>query len=279
MTTQPGFWEESSGITRLGLALSGSTGNFLTEFSGVVDFVEIPFELVHYDQRPLELPENIPKVLHCASLSMAGDVRPSPEIVDAICSWAHVMETPWLGEHLAFVYAGPYDVGYALNPVTNQKTARRTIQTYEEYQDRFGIPILMENPPVYFEPPGSTLSMTEFIREVCNGSGARLLVDLAHLFISAKNFGLDPVKELLSLPLDRVDEVHISGVACRNGAWWDDHTIRAPDQVHGLLGMLLERTPIRAVTLEYNWSYGFPRTTLLEEIDRVRAAFETAGVV
>lgn len=275
MTT---FFEE---FTRLGLAYSGYTGAFLADYPGTIDYVEIPFELVHYKQEPLDIPHGVPTVLHCASLSLAGSVPPTDDIIRSVTNWTWRSETPWLGEHLAFVTAQavpsldgaerlPYDVGYSINPPTNTETAQRVVRSVDSYRERIGVPILLENAPVYFEPPGSTMTPTEFTQLICAGSSARLLVDLAHLYITCHNLGQDPLYELLSLPTDRIDEVHISGLTERDGAWWDDHTVAAPDAVHELLRILLQRTRIAAITLEYNWSGSFPVAVVMEEVDKVR---------
>jgi uncharacterized protein (UPF0276 family) len=278
------------GPTKLGLAYSSYVDRFLREHDGEIDFVEIPFELVHYDRRPLGLPDDMPLLLHCSSLSLAGNHRPNNDIVDSVSKWVQKTRVPWLSEHLAFVTAGPpsyadpsldrpFDVGYSINPPLNTETAHRVVRAVERYEHRFGVPLVLENPPVYFAPPGTTMTPTEFARVICDScQTARLLVDLAHLFLSCRNLCLDPVKELLALPLDRIDEIHISGVTERGGAWWDDHTLPAPDDVHDLLAIVLQRAHISAVTLEYNWSGNFPIAVLLNEIENARGSMARAAV-
>ncbi|MFD9044011.1 multinuclear nonheme iron-dependent oxidase [Streptomyces bottropensis] len=277
------------GPTKLGVAYSSYVGSFLADHPGKIDYVEVPFELVHYDRRPLGLPDDMPLLLHCASLSLAGDVPPTAEIVDSVAAWVSKTGVPWLSEHMAFVTSGSsasfdgsaapsYDVGYSVNPPLNAETAQRVISAVERYRHRFGVPLLLENPPIYFAPPGSTMTPTEFANLVCAGCPARLLVDVAHFYLSCRNLGLDPVSELLGLPLDRIDQLHVSGVSERDSAWWDDHTVRAPNEVHDLLSLVLRSTTIAAITLEYNWSGNFPTSALLEEIERVRGSLAVAGV-
>ena len=73
-----------------------------------------------------------------------------------------------------------------------------------------------------------------------------------------------------ALPLERVVEIHISGIEQQADAAWDDHASRAPDIVYRLLEQVLHRASPRAVTLEYNWSSRFPQAWLGEELERVR---------
>jgi uncharacterized protein (UPF0276 family) len=86
----------------------------------------------------------------------------------------------------------------------------------------------------------------------------------------------DPRRGILSLPLERVVEIHISGVDLQSGIHWDNHAKRAPAEVYDLLALVLPRARVRAITREYNWSSRFPKRVLLEEIARTRQAVEKA---
>jgi uncharacterized protein len=259
----------------LGLAYSDYVPDFLREHPDAVDYVEVPFENLHYSPGGIELPLSKPAVLHCASLSIAGHAPPSNDIVSSVARWAVETETPWVGEHLAFVTAagGPrerYDIGYAINAPTNEEALGTVARAVTGFEQRFGVPVLIENPPVYFTPPGSTMTQPEFLRELCARAPVRLLVDLTHVYLSARVRGADPLADLAALPLDWVVEVHVSGVRSEAGGIWDDHTTRAPDLVFEMLEAVLLGGRPRAITLEYNWSVSFPIPALLEEIARTR---------
>jgi uncharacterized protein (UPF0276 family) len=96
-----------------------------------------------------------------------------------------------------------------------------------------------------------------------------LLLDLSHLLIASLNTGADPFAELERLPLERVVEVHISGLSAQSGIVWDDHATPAPDEVFALLERLLERARPRALTIEYNWS-ALPDSVVLSHIWKAR---------
>jgi uncharacterized protein len=270
-------------LPQVGIAHSAYVHQFLRDYPNAVDFVEMPFELLHHDSSFARVGESKPLVLHCASLSIAGSVLPDNRTVSAVQRWIEETGTPWLGEHLAFVTAErgdtlsdeyapgePYNIGYTINPPGNTESLEFVLRSLDLCEKRFSVPVLLENSPVYFEPPGSTMTQIEFINEICAQSGAQLLVDLSHFYISARTLGFDPVAELRSLPLDRVVEVHVSGVEVHDGMHLDDHNQRAPDIVFEMLAALLRHAPVQAVTLEYNWSMRFPISVLLEEIVRTR---------
>jgi uncharacterized protein len=273
----------------IGIAHSGYTSTFLERHPDSVDYVEIPFELLRHDSTAIEVSCSKPVVLHCASMSMAGSVPPSEATVAQIQEWIGRTGTPWLGEHLSFITADrseagngadeyapgePYNIGYTVSPPMNDETVDRVLGAIGFCDRRFAIPLILENPPLYFVTPGSTMTQTEFIVEICARSRVGLLLDLAHFYISSQTMRFDPLAEIDSLPLERVVEAHISGVDIQGGAHWDNHAGRAPEIELELLRRLLERSQVQGVTLEYNWSSQFPMTVLLEEIGRVRTVID-----
>jgi uncharacterized protein (UPF0276 family) len=274
----------------IGVAYSSQTPAFLARYPDAVDHVEIPFELLQHAPSVLAIGEMKPVILHCASLSVGGTTTPSERVFGAIEGWIDKTQTPWLGEHLSFITASaleagpgadayapnePYNIGYTVSPPLNEATIDSVALAAQRATDRLGVRLLLENPPIYFPVPGSSMGQIEFISELCRRSPVELLLDLAHFFITSETTGFDPISAVASLPLDRVVEVHISGVDDENGRW-DNHARRAPAVVFELLDTVLRLAHVEAVTLEYNWSAKFPPSALLEEIGRTR---EIAGRV
>jgi uncharacterized protein len=279
----------------IGLAYSSYVDELVVDDPDSIDFVEMPFELLRANPATAKIGQRKPTILHCASLSMAGGAV-SPAMWQCVGDWITRTATPWLGEHLAFVSAtavrggdpilvddqgeAALDVGYAVGPCMNDDVVATVVDRFEETKARYPVQTILENAPVYFDVPGSTMSQPEFVGEICARCSTSLLIDLSHLFITAHKMKADPIELMLTYPLDRVVEVHISGVDAENGgagAMWDDHTVRAPKIVHEMLSRLLPLSPVRAVTLEYNWSVNFPRAVLLDEIARVRSVVTAAA--
>lgn len=269
----------------VGLAYSNSIPDFIRTSGGLVDYVEVPFELLRHNPSVFNSCAGIPIVMHCASLSIGGSVRCSDETVMDVGNWLRRTKSPWLGEHLAFITAAreqsgemlpegipaePYDIGYTVSPPMNRHTLERALNNFESYSQRLNVRLLLENSPLYFQMPSSTMSQSEFVRELCQLSDVDLLLDLAHLFISARNMGYDPIKELESFPLEKVLEIHISGVDIQADGHWDDHANPAPDILYEMLERVMQDRRPRAITLEYNWASSFPHTLLSEQLEKVR---------
>jgi uncharacterized protein (UPF0276 family) len=71
-------------------------------------------------------------------------------------------------------------------------------------------------------------------------------------------------------------EVHISGMSSQSGVVWDDHAQPASPLVFDLLERIMQRARPRALTIEYNWTAGFPTSLLCEHIERARSLLQVA---
>ena len=277
---------------RVGFAFGGYAPALLHGRGHLFDFVEVPFELLQHDPSVLDLLGSKSVILHCASLSIAGSVRPDREVVASLRRWIRRTKTPWLGEHLAFMTADkllagpnadeyapgqPYNLGFTVSPPMNSASADSVVKTARLYRDQLGIPLLLENSPIYFTVPGTVMSQTDFIQEICRDSSIRLLLDLTHFLISARNLGFDAFSEIQKLPLARVDEIHISGTSFQENRWWDDHAAPASDEVFELFRTVLHSASPKAVTLEYNWSATFPEDSIMRDFDRTNCVIRSTA--
>lgn len=264
----------------VGLAYGPGVPSFFKRNPGAADYIEIPFELLRHDPATINAQKLAPIILHCASMSIAGFVPPSEQTLTAIAQQADRTNTPWIGEHLAFISADPLQRGAALHeettltytvcPQLSEEVLQHVCTNLRVLQDRFSTPLIVENSPQYFAIPGSTMSIVEFTVEVHRRSKIGMLLDLTHFMISARNMGFDPKKELLRLPLENLVEVHVSGLDVQSGTAWDDHASFADESIFELIELVLDRAKPRAVTFEYNWAPDLPDAILLTQIDRVR---------
>lgn len=266
---------------RVGLAHGPGVADWLATYRGLVDYIEIPFEQLRHAPRLAALGEQTSLVLHCASLSIAGFVAPTDETIEAIAAQAISTATPWIGEHLAFITAdapagepdaAPTSLTYTVCPQLSEETVERVAANLDRLRTRLPVPVILENSPQYFAVPGSTMRMSEFVAAVAERCEVDLLLDLSHFLIGTLNMSLDPIAEFERLPLERVVEVHVSGMKRQSGIVWDDHATPAPPQVFELLERLMRRARPKALTLEYNWSAHFPSALMREHLSRAREA-------
>jgi uncharacterized protein len=271
---------------QVGIAYSAYVDRLIEEYPGSIDYVEIPFEHLEHAPALAAISERLPIVLHCASLSMAGTVPPSPKTVERVGYWMEKTATPWLGEHLSFVTAEapcgdpqaeecfpgePFNIGFSISPPQNEFALSCVERSVEAFRKSFGAPLLLENPPLYFRIPGSTMAQAEFMQRVSSQCDVSLLLDLAHFYITCQTMGVSLTEELLRLPLGKVREIHLSGVEKDGDMQWDNHASRAPDALFEALRLVLPRARVQAITLEYNWSSCFPLAETVSDLQRIRS--------
>jgi uncharacterized protein (UPF0276 family) len=277
------YLESVSGWPLVGLSAGPIIAEVLEFHHGLIDYVEMPFEQVRHHPASADLQEEIPLLLHCSSMSVAGFVPPGEETLDQIADLADRTRTPWIGEHLAFISAGaladeasgvpPTELTYTVCPQLSEETLDRVQTNLERLRKRFTTPIILENSPQYFAVPGSTMTMPEFIGETVRRCDVDLLLDITHFLIMTSNMGYDPAEAAAALPLDRVVEVHLSGMSLQSGRWWDDHSAPVPDAAFDFLATIADRISPSAVTFEYNWAQSIPGSILVKHVARARELF------
>jgi uncharacterized protein len=106
-----------------------------------------------------------------------------------------------------------------------ERVLERTVKDVAELVSRFGARhIVVENVPFWKDRDMHFRLASEpwFIRRVLEETGAGLLLDLAHARIAAKSLGLNEREYISALPLERLRELHVTGIGERDG-WLRDH--------------------------------------------------------
>src|SRR5581483_87559 len=142
--------------TMLGFAHGPGTLSFIERNPGVADYVELPFELLRHDPAARSIRDRTPVILHCASMSIAGFVRPAEGTLDEIAVRAEELGTPWIGEHLAFMSADPppevretaalhepITLTYTVCPQLSEEVVDLVCRNLEQLQSRFSMPLVV----------------------------------------------------------------------------------------------------------------------------------------
>lgn len=141
-------------------------------------------------------PQPLDKV-HLARFKALVD-RYEPALVSEHLAWS-THETTYYNDLLPLPY--------------NSATLARVADHVDEVQAALGRAILMENPSTYVVFPESTMSETDFIRELGRRTGCGLLLDVNNVFVSATNHGASALDYIADFPLERVEEIHLAGHA------------------------------------------------------------------
>ncbi|MFE8013025.1 DUF692 domain-containing protein [Streptomyces antibioticus] len=257
-----------------------------------IDWVEVVAE----NTCPGHLPDSLRRLLdrgvtvvpHGVSLGLGGADRPDAGRLAALAERAEALGSPLVTEHIAFVRAGGpltttarLEAGHLL-PVPRTRDALDVLcENVRIAQDALPVPLAVENIAALISWPGEEMTEGQFLYELADRTGVRLLIDVANLHTNHVNRGEDPAKALAELPLEAIAYVHVAGGFERDGVWHDSHAHPVPRPVLDILADLASRVSPPGVLLERDEN--FPEPGELErELDAIREAIkhavkETAG--
>ncbi|MFJ4949913.1 DUF692 domain-containing protein [Streptomyces sp. NPDC088760] len=247
-----------------------------------IDWVEVVAENVC----PGHLPESLRRlrergvtvVPHGVSLGLGGADRPDEGRLTALAERAEALGSPLVTEHIAFVRAGGaltasprLEAGHLL-PVPRTRDALDVLcENVRIAQDALPVPLALENIAALFSWPDEELTEGQFLSELVERTGVRLLIDVANLHTNHVNRGEDPAEALAALPLEAIAYVHVAGGFERDGVWHDSHAHPVPRPVLAILTGLAARVAPPGVLLERDENFPGPGE-LERELDAIREA-------
>ncbi|MEU7027834.1 DUF692 domain-containing protein [Streptomyces sp. NPDC046275] len=252
-----------------------------------VDWVEVVAENICGDHLPDSLARlrarGVTVVPHGVSLGLGGADRPDAGRLDALARKAELLGAPLVTEHIAFVRAGGavtatplLEAGHLL-PVPRTWDALDVLcENVRIAQDALPVPLALENIAALVAWPGEELTEGQFLAELVERTGVRLLIDVANLHTNHVNRGEDPAEALAALPVEALAYVHVAGGLERDGVWHDTHAHPVPPAVLDVLADLCARVTPPGVLLERDDRFPAPEE-LAAELAAIRTTVESAG--
>ncbi|GJF32883.1 hypothetical protein KNE206_55830 [Kitasatospora sp. NE20-6] len=272
--------EESSVQPRLGVGIGwrAEIDTAVEQLPGI-DWVEVVAENVCPGHLPRSLEvlreRGVTVVPHGVSLGIGGAEPPELPRLARLAEVAAAVGAPLVTEHLAFVRAGGMEAGHLL-PVPRSWDALRVVaENVRIAQAELPVPLALENIAAHLAWPDDELTEGEFLAELVERTGVRLLVDVANLHTNRVNLGLDVTAELARLPLEALAYVHVAGGVERDGVWHDTHAHPVTGPVLDVLAELCGRAVPPGVLLERDDAYP-PPSELAGELAAIRGVLERA---
>jgi uncharacterized protein (UPF0276 family) len=160
----------------------------------------------------------------------------------------------------------------------NEDALQVLARNIQQVQERLNRPLLVENLSAYLELAGADRAEPEFLNELAQRTGCRLLVDVNNIFVNALNAaaagGPEP-EQACRAWLDRiagaaVAELHLAGHCVLDDIVIDDHGSRVGEPVWRLYRHALRRFGPVPTLIE--WDTGIPPLpVLLQEAERARS--------
>ena len=191
--------------------------------------------------------------------------RYSPALISEHISWSH-------GQGVYFNDLLPL-------PYTTEsfQVLKRNIEQVQETLQRH---ILVENPSTYIEFPNNELSEQTLLKQLCEQTGCRLLLDINNVFVSSSNHEHNPNSYLEAFPFEYVEEIHLAGhsvypLVDNKQICIDDHGSKVGEDVWQLLMQYLKHCkPSTPLLIE--WDTNTPALeVLIQQADKAKQILNT----
>ena len=225
--------------------------------------------------RLLDLRRDYPVSLHGVALSLGSAEGLDRVHLGRFKALIDRVEPMLVSEHLAWSAIG----GAYLNDLLPLPYTEESLDLFcrhvEEAQEALGR-LLIENPSSYLRYRHSSIPEAEFLTEVARRTGCGILCDVNNIYVSARNFGFDPIVYLDALSAEAIGEIHLAGHHAAEDVdiLIDDHGSRVAEPVWELYAAALRRFAPVPTLIE--WDTNLPALEIL--LDEARHAQELADV-
>ena len=208
----------ASNMPKLGLGLGLRNTHFehiLSVWPAVDWFEAISENFIDSGGRPRDVirqvAERYPLVLHGVSLSIGSTDPLNFDYLGKLKALAAEVNPAWVSDHLC--WTGVLGINsHDLLPVPlTEETLKHVSERVRQVQEFLERPLVLENPSTYLTFTQSTIDEPEFLRELANETGCRLLLDVNNVYVTCFNSGTDPVAYIESFPCERVVQMHLAG--------------------------------------------------------------------
>jgi hypothetical protein len=226
--------------------------------------------------RLVELRRDYPVSLHGVALSLGGAEELDRFHLGRLKALIDRVEPMLISDHLAWSAIG----GAYLNDLLPLPYTEESLDVFcrhvDEAQEMLGRRLLIENPSSYLRFRHSTIPEAEFLTETARRTGCGILCDVNNIYVSATNFGFDPITYIDALPAAAVGEIHLAGHCAAEDVdvLIDDHGSRVAQPVWELYVEALRR--IGTVPALIEWDTNIPPLEIL--LDEARRAQELADI-
>ena len=189
-------------------------------------------------------------------------------------------------EHACFTWGQQQDQlihsGDLLPIAHNKKTLTKMSEQVDKVQNYLGRQLIIENVSAYVKFDESYLSEADFLAQLCQRTGAKILLDINNIAVNSMNFEGGDIQQSVAdyineLPVASVAQIHLAGCSepLTGEMTIDDHARPVSDDVW--LGYQQALTRFGAVPTLIEWDSDLPQWSVL--VDEAKKALDIAHAV
>lgn len=231
----------------------GLRAEFLNQFAKLKqkpDWIEIvPENWIHTPYQYIKDFENIVQsmsvIAHGVSLSIGSLDDVDTKFLNELKNFLDRYNILHYSEHISFSSLNGMQTFELLPIPMTQNMVNHICTKIDKVQNILKRELILENASYYISPY-STMSETQFINEILQKSGAKLLLDVNNVFVNSKNHNFDAKEFINSLNIDQVAYMHIAGhlELKDEKILFDTHGEAITDEVWNLLKWTLKRIKV-----------------------------------
>ena len=229
--------------------------------------------------RPRQILERVrgamPVVLHGVSLSIGGVDPLDRDYLGAVKRLADAIDPAFVSDHLCWTAREGHNLHDLLPLPYTEEALAHVAGRVNAVQDLLRRPLVLENPSTYLAFAASQMTEWEFLTALTRATGAKLLLDVNNVYVSARNHGFSADAYLAGIPVDAVAQFHLAGHTDLGTHVIDTHDAPVCDAVWALYRKAVRRFGRVATLIEWDAQIP-PFETLLEESRRAAAVADEA---
>lgn len=206
---------------------------------------------------------NYPVALHGVSMSIASAEGLDVRYLERLRKLIEEIEPFLVSDHLCWTGTKGHNLHDLLPFPYNAESLKVVLDNVDLAQNKLGRAMLLENVSSYMKFLESDRTEFDFITEVAKRSGAKILLDINNVYVSAINLGLDPKKCLDIVAPDLVGQIHLAGFTDMGEFLFDTHSRPVYEEVWQLFSHFISLAPNVPFMIE--WDADVPDFLRLEE--------------
>lgn len=228
----------------------------------------------------LDLRHDYPISLHGVGLSLGSADGLDRNHLARLKALVDLVDPALVSEHMSWSsFGGVYLNDLIPVPLTGE-ALDLFCENVDHMQDILQRTVLIENPSSYLRYSDSEMSECEFLSALVARTGCGLLFDVNNVYVTCRNFGLDPLSYIGALPTDAIGEIHLAGYHINHvegqDIYIDDHGAPVYAPVWDLYRRTLEWLGPRPTLIEWDSNIP-PLETLLGEAEKARDLLQSTS--
>ena len=217
-----------------------------------------------------QIRERYPMVMHGVSMSIGSSDPLNWDYLKELKILIERVKPAWVSDHLCWTGINKLNIHDLLPVPYTEEALNHIVERVKTVQDFLGRQLLLENVSSYITYKDSELTEWEFLSAVAKNADCLLLLDVNNIYVSSFNHGFDPIEYLKSIPIDRVQQMHLAGHTNNGDHIIDTHDHPIVDPVWDLYAEAVKRFGLVATMIERD-DHIPPLSELMLELDRAKS--------